>query len=122
MNDVHTLSYIITSKAELNASYIPFIKDGGLFIPTAKSYTLGDQVTIELQVPDKNDALIISGKVVWINHKNALHHALVGIGVQFIGSDAQQIKSTIENMLDKSIDVGGYAYGITWTEKKHHSE
>jgi len=118
MVDTSRLSFIITNPAELNASYMPFIKDGGLFIPTNKIFSIGDHVVIELRLPDKNDPIIIAGKVVWINPKNALHHSLAGIGVQFMGNEAKAIKSMIEGMLDKTLDVGNYVYGLTWTENK----
>ena len=38
------LSLTIRDKSALYAAYMPFIKNGGLFIPTAKSYYLGDEV------------------------------------------------------------------------------
>lgn len=38
------LSLTIRDKAVLYAAYMPFIKNGGLFIPTNKSYSLGDEV------------------------------------------------------------------------------
>jgi len=38
------LSLTIKDKSVLYAAYMPFIKNGGLFIPTNKSYRLGDEV------------------------------------------------------------------------------
>ena len=38
------LSLSIKDKASLYASYMPYVKNGGLFIPTNKVYTLGDEV------------------------------------------------------------------------------
>lgn len=38
------LSLSIKDKAALYAAYMPFVKNGGLFIPTKKRYRLGDEV------------------------------------------------------------------------------
>ena len=38
------LSLTIKDKGALYAAYMPFIKNGGLFIPTNKPYKLGDEV------------------------------------------------------------------------------
>lgn len=118
MIDNTHLSFIITKPSELNASLIPFIKNGGLFIPTNKNYSLGDHVIVELRLPDKNDPITIPGRVVWINPKNALHHTMPGIGVQFVGADAKNTKHLLEGMVDKTMDVGGHVYGIQHIEKK----
>lgn len=107
------LTYTIKDPLELNLSYMPFIKDGGLFIPTSQGYALGDEVTVLLQLPGKKDVIKIEGKVVWVTPKNALHHVLTGVGVQFVGLNAASIKNEIELALDSTIEVGGYTYGIT---------
>jgi len=110
------LSYIITDPVELNLSYMPFITEGGLFIPTDNHFLLGDRVLVDLQLPGKKESLRIEGKVIWITPKNALHHVLPGVGIQFVGSNTQTIRSQVESHLDKSMEIGGYTYGIT--EKK----
>ena len=38
------LSLTIKDKSALYAAYMPFVRNGGLFIPTNKSYGLGDEV------------------------------------------------------------------------------
>ena len=111
------LSYAITNNLELNFSFMPFIKEGGLFIPTQQLFSLGDKVIVELRLPERKEIVSFEGKVVWINPKNALHHILAGIGIQFSGQHAQATRQLIESMLDKQAEVGGYLYGITWDEK-----
>ncbi|MHB1948159.1 MAG: PilZ domain-containing protein [Gammaproteobacteria bacterium] len=117
MTENRQLAYEIKDIIELNLSYMPFITEGGLFIPTDENIPLGEQITITLLLPGKNDPLLIQGKVVWHTPKNALHHVLPGIGIQFIGKEAASIRTEIENNLDKSMEVGGYVYGVT-EEKK----
>lgn len=118
MVDADMLNYVIKDPVELNLSYMPFIKEGGLFVPTPQVYNLGDRIALDLQLPGKKEALRIEGKVIWITPRNALHHVLPGIGIQFIGSNAQSIRGQIENQLVPAIEVGGYTYGITEEIKK----
>lgn len=106
------LTFIIANTAELNASLIPFINGGGIFIPTNKQYALGDHITVDVHLPGKNDPLIIAGDVIWINPKNALHHALPGIGIQFTGADAKNIRTLLESLADPALTIGSHVYGI----------
>lgn len=118
MGEIKILKYIIRDPIELNLSYMPFITDGGLFIPTDQYFSLNEKVIIELQLPGKKDSMKIEGKVIWITPKNALHHVLPGIGIQFTGKDTQILRSQIESHLDTSMEVGGYTYGMTGEGKK----
>jgi len=93
------LSLTIRDKSALYASYMPFVKNGGLFIPTAKSYKLGDEVFMLLTLTDSKDKLPVSGKVVWITPKGAQGNKTAGIGVQFSELDKGATKSKIENQL-----------------------
>ena len=113
MSETPVLNYVINDLLDLNLSYMPFIKDGGLFVPTQEIYFLGDALNVDLQLPTKEHPIRIEGKVVWLTPKNALHHVIAGIGIQFTGVDAVTIRKELESLLDKSIDVGGYTYGIT---------
>ena len=57
------LSLTIKDKSALYAAYMPFIKGGGLFIPTKKEYQLGDEVFscwFRLPVPVASTRLIVS--------------------------------------------------------------
>lgn len=113
MPDVVTLTYDIKDEIELNLAYMPFIVNGGLFVPTEQSFSLGDPVVIHLYLPGKKDPIIIEGKVVWITPNNALHHVLSGVGIQFAIANAVSIRTQLESQLDKKIEVGGYTYGIS---------
>lgn len=81
------LSLTIRDKAVLYAAYMPFIKHGGLFIPTNKSYNLGDEVFMLLSLMDEPEKIPVAGKVVWITPKGAQGNRAAGIGVQFSGDD-----------------------------------
>lgn len=97
------LSLTIRDKAVLYAAYMPFIQNGGLFIPTNKSYVLGDEVFMLLNLMDEPEKIPVAGKVVWITPKGAQGNRAAGIGVQFSGEDDSAAKK-IETYLAGSIE------------------
>jgi len=113
MADLRIINYNIQDPLELNLAYMPFIIGGGLFVPSFEAFSLGELITVELQLPEKKDPIKIEGKIVWITPNNALHHVLPGFGIQFIGNNAPNIRTQIEMSLDKSMQAGGYTYGVT---------
>ncbi|MDZ7735960.1 MAG: PilZ domain-containing protein [Gammaproteobacteria bacterium] len=93
------LSLTIRDKSALYAAYMPFIKNGGLFIPTSKSYKLGDEVFMLLTLMDSKEKLPVAGKVVWITPRGSQGNKTAGIGVQFSELDKGATKHKIENQL-----------------------
>lgn len=93
------LSLTIRDKSALYAAYMPFIKNGGLFIPTNKAYNLGDEVFMLLTLMDEKEKMPIAGQVVWITPKGAQGNRTAGIGVQFSALDKGLTRNKIENHL-----------------------
>ncbi|MGB1140211.1 MAG: PilZ domain-containing protein, partial [Halioglobus sp.] len=60
------LSLTIKDKAVLYSAYMPFLENGGLFVPTNKPYDIGDEVFMLLTLMDEAEKIPISGKVVWV--------------------------------------------------------
>lgn len=89
------LSLSIKDKSVLYASYMPFLKNGGLFIPTNKSYKLGDEIFLLLSLMDEPEKIPVAGKVVWITPPGAQGNRAAGIGVQF-GNDDNVARNKIE--------------------------
>jgi type IV pilus assembly protein PilZ len=97
------LSLTIRDKAVLYAAYMPFIRDGGLFVPTTKSYKVGDEVFMLLTLMDEVEKIPVAGKVVWITPRGAQSNRAAGIGVQFIGEDKtanQKIEQQLAGILE----------------------
>ena len=74
------LSLAIKDKAVLYAAYMPFVKNGGLFIPTKKDYQLGDEVFMLLNLMEEAEKIPVAGTVVWITPKGAQGARVAGIG------------------------------------------
>jgi len=96
------LSLTIKDKAVLYSAYMPFLDNGGLFVPTNKSYGIGDEVFMLLTLMDEMEKIPIAGKVVWVTPRGAQGNRTAGIGVQFSEQDAVA-NSKIENHLAGSL-------------------
>jgi type IV pilus assembly protein PilZ len=93
------LSLTIKDKSALYAAYMPFIKGGGLFIPTKKSYQLGDEVFMLLSLMDETEKIPVAGKIVWVTPGGAQGNRAAGIGVQFSDQDEGIARNKIEGYL-----------------------
>lgn len=83
LNRPTVLSLAIKEKAALYAAYMPFLKHGGMFVPTQKPYKIGDEIYLLLTLMDDPNKYAIAGKVVWITPAGAANNKTQGIGVQF---------------------------------------
>lgn len=98
-NKPGVLSLAIKEKSALYAAYMPYIKGGGLFIPTNKSFKIGEEVFMLLSLVDDPMKLKVVGKVIWIT-PIAQGARPQGIGVQFSEKDGGlEVKNKIEAIL-----------------------
>ncbi len=88
----------IKDKAALYASYMPFVKGGALFVPTARHYKLGEEVFVIVTLPDDAERMPLTGKVVWVNHRNQGQRP-AGFGVQLSGEVGDALRRKIEGQL-----------------------
>jgi type IV pilus assembly protein PilZ len=93
------LSFAIKDRNALYQSYMPFVKNGGLFIPTTKRYQLGDEIFLLLQLMEELDRIPVAGRVVWVTPAGAEGNRTVGVGVQFSEQDKGVARRKIEEYL-----------------------
>jgi len=93
------LPFAIKDRATLYACWMPFVKNGGLFIPTSKNHHLGDEVFILLNLVNEQEQIPLTGKVIWVTPQGGSQgHRKQGIGVQF-GVNNQDTRNKIETLL-----------------------
>jgi type IV pilus assembly protein PilZ len=98
------LSLNIRERAALYAAYMPFLRGGGIFIPTSRPYALGEEVFMLLSLMDDPNKIAVQGKVVWITPEGVQGNRTQGIGVQFTQDETGfNAKSTIEKILGESL-------------------
>ena len=105
------LSLSIKDKASLYAAYMPYVTNGGLFIPTTKKYSLGDEVFMLLTLMEESERIPVAGKVVWITPQGSEGNRAAGIGVQFSDQDGGVARNKIE----------GYLAGALQSERPTHT-
>jgi type IV pilus assembly protein PilZ len=96
-------SLTIQDKNSLYDAYMPFIKNGGLFIPTTRSHEIGDEVFMLLTLLDSPDKLPVTGRVVWITPVGAHGNRTPGVGIQFSELDKGTTRSRIETLLAEAL-------------------
>ena len=98
------LSLAIKEKAALYAAYMPFLKNGGMFVPTTKPYKIGDEIYLILSLMDDPNKYPIAGKVAWITPAGANNNKAQGIGVHFPADEAgQRANLRIEEILGAAL-------------------
>lgn len=94
------LSLNINSKSALYAAYMPFLANGGIFVPTPRPHQIGDEVFMLLQLMDDPTKHPVAGTVVWITPHGAQGGRTQGIGVHFSADDAgRALRGRIEQIL-----------------------
>jgi type IV pilus assembly protein PilZ len=86
------LTLTIKDKSALYLAYMPFVQNGGLFIPTNSNYRLGDEVFMLLNLMGEDEKLPVAGRVIWVTPKGAQGKRTAGIGVQFSEQDRGQTR------------------------------
>jgi type IV pilus assembly protein PilZ len=104
INRPSVLSLAIKEKAALYAAYMPFLKNAGIFVPTNKSYKIGDQIYLILTLMDDPNKYPIEGKVAWITPAGAHNSKAQGIGVHFPDDESgARVKLRIEELLGAAL-------------------
>lgn len=77
------LSLAIRERSALYSAYMPFLKNGGIFVPTPRPYKIGDEIFLILDLMDEPAKFHIAGQVAWVTPAGASHGKTQGIGVHF---------------------------------------
>jgi len=88
-----------SDKNALYAAYMPFIKNGALFMETTGSYDLGDEVFLQLRLMDETEKYSLLTKVIWITPLCAQAARKAGVGLQFVSENAKEMRNKIETYL-----------------------
>lgn len=99
----------VADRAALYQAYMPFISNGGLFIPTSrrdedKRYNLGDEVFLLVHLEEQGESMPVPGKIVWVTPPGAQSQRVPGVGIQFATQDGGATQQKIETLLAGSIN------------------
>ncbi|ESK40050.1 PilZ domain-containing protein [Acinetobacter nectaris] len=88
----------ITDRAMLQASYMPFIVDGGLFVASKQEVKLGQECFVLATLPEQKQKIPLTGKVVWINQRQSGLKPQ-GFAIQLSGDKGAYYKAEAEKLL-----------------------
>jgi type IV pilus assembly protein PilZ len=98
------IQLVFREKGALYAAYIPAFTDGGLFVPTTREYTLGDDIYLLLSLPEDPQRYPVAGKIAWITPANASAGRTQGVGVRFPADEKTRLlRMKIEQILGTNI-------------------
>lgn len=98
------LSLAIKEKSALYAAYMPFLINGGIFVPTNKTYKIADEIYLILSLMDDASKYPVAGKVAWITPAGANNNKAQGIGVHFPADESgRRVRQRIEELLGSAI-------------------
>jgi len=84
---------------ELYVAYMPFLANGGVFIPTKEAFEIGDVVELNIRLITDQERQVTEGIVAWITPLGAQGGKPAGIGVQFTSEDGTLLRNRIETHL-----------------------
>jgi len=97
------IAFSITDRGALYSSYMSFVQNGGMFVPSSRNYQLGDKIFMLLKVMDDTMPAAVEGTVVWVTPPGAQGNKTPGIGIRFSDDDNGSSKSNIEQHLAAAI-------------------
>ncbi len=105
MSELKPLTLVIKDKPSLKAHYMPFLKNGGLFVPTSRVIRPGELIQIQLQLLEQAEVFLVKGTLAWRTPVGAQEQKLAGVGVHFL-ADETLLKRRIEELLAGLADNG----------------
>ena len=91
------------SERDLYLAFMPFLKEGGIFVRTPRQYELGDEVELHVLLPDALEESTVLGEVIWLTPAGAQNGTPPGIGVTFV-EDPSKIRHQIEQILARHLN------------------
>lgn len=94
----------ITDRATLQASYMPFVQGGGLFVPSRQEVKMGEEVFVLATLPNQAQKIPLTGKVIWLSHKQ-VGNKPQGFAIQLSGEKGIYYKMEAEKLLAGSMSA-----------------
>ncbi|NOQ34840.1 MAG: pilus assembly protein PilZ [Methylococcaceae bacterium] len=95
----------IKEKKLLYKAYMPFITNGGLFIPTKRPYRMGEEVFMLLALMDEKERVPLAGTVIWKTPEGCDGNRVAGVGIQLSDKDSGVVKNKIETYLAGALEL-----------------
>ncbi len=91
------LSVDFPDKAALYAAYMPFVKNGGLFVRTRESFEMGEELFVIMTMMGEPQKYQLAGRVIWVTPPGA--QSACGVGLQFHLDTPKELRQKLETYL-----------------------
>ena len=91
------------TERDLYLAFMPFLKEGGIFVRTPRIYELGAEVELNVLLPDSLEPSVVKGEVCWLTPIGAQNGTPPGVGVSFI-EDPDKIRHQIEQAIARHLN------------------
>lgn len=98
-DDVQTICCAYSTEAALYQAYMPYLRDGGLFVRSNYILPLGTQVCLSVTLMNEPEHYNIDARVAWITPRGAQSNKPAGLGFQFVGESSRHFCNKIETCL-----------------------
>ncbi len=96
------MSHAFRDRESLYMAYMPFLINGGIFVPCHRDCELGDEIFLLLSLPDDEHRYPVAGRIAWITPPGSAR--VEGIGVHFPDSEAGvRLRRRIEDILGRML-------------------
>ncbi len=86
-------------RKSLQKAYMPFLKMGGLFLPTNSNREISEEIFLLVTLPESAKPIPVPGTVVWKTPAGAVDSKPQGVGIEFKGREGNALRSRIEGLL-----------------------
>ncbi|PIZ04345.1 MAG: pilus assembly protein PilZ [Gammaproteobacteria bacterium CG_4_10_14_0_8_um_filter_38_16] len=97
MSDKIQLTHQYATLTDLKNAFMPFVQDGGIFIPTDVIFHLGDLAAVSLTLPETGHTFSFAGEIIWITPKTGQHSA--GVGVQCNSNEGDTFQKEVRELI-----------------------
>lgn len=91
------------SEKELYLAYMPFLKNGGIFIRTSETFEMGAEIVLDITLPDSLESSEVKGVVCWQTPAGSQSGSPAGVGVSF-EEDPDNIRHQIEKVIGRMLN------------------
>lgn len=99
------LTYQFPDIKSLRKAYMPFVHDGGIFIPTEEQFHLGEFINLTVTLPNTEESFTFLGEIIWITPKTSTR--IPGVGVQCNDEKGEAFNAVVQNLLGDIFDDEG---------------
>ena len=93
----------MADKDSLQASYMPYVIGGGLFVASPLEVAMGQELLVIASLPNMSQKFPVTGKVIWVSPKRGMKPQ--GFAIQLAGEKGVAFRNEAERLLAGSLNA-----------------